>query len=651
MSAARAVALAVLLVGACRDGSTPFQPQPSDGASRVIPGQYIVVFRDTVADPVGFAQSRVGPAQSRANAQGGTLLHTYTSALKGFAARLPDAAVATLRQDPRVAYVEPDRKVTLSGSQQMDANGDPWGLDRIDQRALPLDRTYTYASTGAGVHVYLVDTGIWTAHSEFEGRADNVFDVTGGDGTDCIGHGTAVGGIGGRVTYGGGKGVRLPGVQVFRNCNPEAAPSGMIAGLDWVTAHHASPAVANLPIQADPSTALAAAVKNLWDSGVFLAVTAGNHNVDACLEASGATPFAVAASTRADAKADFSNWGTCIKIYAPGVDIKSTWLGGVTNTVSGTSFAAPHVTGVAALYKATFGDAPSDTVAKWILSNATPGVITGNPDGTPNLLLFSPATAQPPPVANFTFSCSGLTCNFDASSSTAQAAATYGWTWGDATTGSGKTTTHTYTGGGTYNVTLTLTDAGGLRSGAPPPTRTPPHPPPGADVHVRCAGLSCSFTSTSSDPDGSIAGYSWTFGDGGTATAQNPSHTYGTGGSYTVTLRVTDNQGATSSPVSKTVTVTAPNSPPIVNAGPDEGMLTGLFYSLSASFSDANNDGPWSYTISWGDGSSSSGSTPSQGTISASHTYLLLGSYTITVRVTDSHGASGSDSKVVTFIL
>src|SRR5437870_1237296 len=512
MSAARAVALAVLLVGACRDGSTPFQPQPSDGASRVIPGQYIVVFRDTVADPVGFAQSRVGPAQSRANAQGGTLLHTYTSALKGFAARLPDAAVATLRQDPRVAYVEPDRKVTLSGSQQMDANGDPWGLDRIDQRALPLDRTYTYASRGAGV---------------------------------------------------------------------------------------------------------------------FLAVTAGNHNVDACLEASGATPFAVAASTRADAKADFSNWGTCIKIYAPGVDIKSTWLGGVTNTVSGTSFAAPHVTGVAALYKATFGDAPSDTVAKWILSNATPGVITGNPDGTPNLLLFSPATAQPPPVANFTFSCSGLTCNFDASSSTAQAAATYGWTWGDATTGSGKTTTHTYTGGGTYNVTLTVTDAGGSSSGTQPVTVTAPNQPPTAHFTFSCTGLRCSFTSTSSDPDGSIAGYSWTFGDGGTATAQNPSHTYGTGGSYTVTLTVSDNQGATSSPVSKTVTVTAPNQPPTAN-------FTFSCSGLSCSFTSTSSDPDGtiaSYSWTFGDGATATAQNPA-------HSYGAGGRYKVTLRDTDHGGAT-----------
>ncbi len=895
MSAARAVALAVLLVGACRDASTPFQPESHDGASRVVPGQYIVVFRDTVADPVSLAQSLV-------NAQGGTLLHTYTSALKGFAARLPDAGVARLGQDPLVAYVEPDRKDSMPGTQQMDANGDPWGLDRIDQRALPLSGTYTYTSTGAGVHVYLIDTGIWTPHPEFGGRADNLYDVVGGDGMDCQGHGTAVAGVVGAATYGVAKGVFLHGIRVA-DCNFGFSTSGVVAGIDWVTANHQSPAVANIPMQADPSTALATAIKKLWDSGVFVGTTAGNHNQDACLEASGGTPFPVAASTRTDARADFSNWGPCVKIYAPGENIKSTGLGGTTPTVTGTSFAAPHVTGVAALYKATFGDAPSDVVATWILNNATPGVITGNPDGTPNLLLYSPAapsnqppvanftsscsalscsftstssdpdgsiaayswtfgdggtaTAQnpshtygtggsytvtltvtdnqgatsaptsktvtvtppnQPPTANFTFSCTGLTCSFDASSSTAQATATYSWSWGDAATGTGKTATHTYGAAGSYSVTLTVTDGGGSNSvsetvtvspanqppsaaftsscsgltcsftstssdpdgsiasyswtfgdgatstaqnpshlygasgtytvtlqvtdnqgatnstsnnitvTAPnqPPTATftfscsaltcsftstssdpdgsvasyswtfgdggtstaqnpshtygaggsytvtlrvtdnqgaqstptsktvtvnAPNQPPTANFTFSCSGLSCSFTSTSSDPDGTIASYSWTFGDGGTATAQNPSHTYGTGGSYTVTLRVTDNQGATSSPVSKTVTVTAPNSPPIVNAGPDEGMLIGLFYSLSASFSDPNNDGPWSYTISWGDGSSSSGSTPSQGTISASHTYLLLGSYTITVKVTDSHGASGSDSKAVTFIL
>src|SRR2546427_8682400 len=329
------------------------------------------------------------------------------------------------------------------------------------------------------------------------------------------------------------------------------------------------------------STALATALKNLWDSGVFIATTAGNYNVDACTQASGQSPFAVAASTRTDAKADFSNWGTCVKIYAPGVDIKTTWPpalpstsfavsnGDGTATASGTSFASPHVAGVAALYKATFGDAPSDVVANWILNNATPGVITGNVDGTPNLLLYSLATGQAPPVANFTSSCTGLTCSFDASSSTAQATATYSWTWGDAATGTGKTATHTYGAAGSYSGTPTATDGGGSNSVSKTVTVSPANQPPSAAFTSSCSGLTCTFTSTSSDPDGSIAGYSWTFGDGGTATAQNPPPNYGTGGRQTAHLTVTGNRGATSTPTPKTVTVPPANKPPTGNLTPD----------------------------------------------------------------------------------
>src|SRR3989454_2051032 len=430
MSAVRAVALTVLFVlSACRDALTPTQPGPRNGANGVIPGQYIVVFRDSVADPVGLAQSLV-------KAQGGTLLHGYTSALQGFAARLPDAAVAALRQDALIAYVEPDREdsmpgthpqslgpmgalpfdrphsppsagagvvrsdraVSLSVTQQMDEKGDPWGLDRIDQRAVPLSGTYTYTSTGAGVHVYIIDSGIWTAHSDFEGRADIVYDYAGGDGQDCWGHGTLVAGVAGAATYGIAKGVFLHGVRVWAaDCKGSFITSDVIAGIDWVTANHQSPAVADVLMQPEPSTALATAIKNLWDSGVFVSTAAGNDNADACQRASGQTPFAVAASTKLDAKADFSNWGQCVKIYAPGELIKSTWLRGLTSIETGTSFAAPHVAGVAALYKATFGDASSDVVANWILNNATAGVITGNRPGTPNLLLYSPAGPVPPP--------------------------------------------------------------------------------------------------------------------------------------------------------------------------------------------------------------------------------------------------------------
>src|SRR5436853_2668823 len=367
MSAARAVALIALLVGACRDASTPLSTGSRDDATRV-PGQYIIVFQDTVADPGGLAQSLV-------QAQGGTLLHTYTSALKGFAARLPDAALATLGQNPRVASVEPDQNGSVAGpqaldridqralprsgtstssapnplvayaasdqttTQQMDAQGNPWGLDRIDQRTLPFSGTYTYTSTGANVHVYIIDTGIWTAHPEFQGRADNVYDFAGGTGTDCFGSGTAVAGVVGSATYGVAKGVWLHGVRVY-DCTGAGLNSDIVAGVDWVTTHHASPAVANLAVSLGPSTALTTAVKNLWNSGVFVVTTAANHNADACEEAGGASgAFTVAASTAYDTKAGFSNWGPCVQIYAPGEYIQSTWLGGLTNIVSGTSYA------------------------------------------------------------------------------------------------------------------------------------------------------------------------------------------------------------------------------------------------------------------------------------------------------------------------
>jgi PKD repeat protein len=177
--------------------------------------------------------------------------------------------------------------------------------------------------------------------------------------------------------------------------------------------------------------------------------------------------------------------------------------------------------------------------------------------------------------------------------------------------------------------------------------------PPVAAFSSSCSALTCNFTSTSSDPDGSIASYSWTFGDGGTSTAQNPSHTYAAGGTYTVTLRVTDNQGAQSTTTSKTVTVTAPNQAPVVNAGPDDQATTGLLYSFTWSFTDANHNGPWSYTINWGDGSTSSGTVSSEGSFSAGHTYIIIlpRSFTITVTVRDAAGASTSDTKVVSVLL
>jgi len=380
------IIFAALVLAACQDptrpGSTGSPDSANLGPTSHVTDQYIVVFRDQVADPAATARTLV-------TAHGGSLLHTYTAAIKGFAARLPAPAVTALRLNPLVASIEADQVYSIDVTQNMDANGDPWGLDRIDQGALPLSRSYTYTSTGAGVHAYIIDTGIWTLHGEFGGRANNVFDAYGVTGEDCNGHGTHVAGTIGAATYGVAKGVALHGVRVL-SCAGIGLNSDVIAGVDWVTANHASPAVANMSLGGGKSAALDAAVTSLWNSGVFLAVAAGNDNADACNSSpSGASGvYTVAASEKTDAKASYSNWGACVEAYGPGSSIKSTWLAGLTMTLSGTSMATPHVTGVAALYKATFGDAPSATVGNWITSSATAGAITGNPGGTPNRLLF-----------------------------------------------------------------------------------------------------------------------------------------------------------------------------------------------------------------------------------------------------------------------
>src|SRR6266480_2482274 len=386
-SAARVVALAFLAaLAGCESMSNPAQQTPDPGnrtaAVESVPGQYIVVLQDNVADPATVARDLVSSA-------GGSLLHVYTSAIKGFAARLSAPAAAALEGNPLVAYVEADQVMRADVTQAMDANGDPWGLDRIDQGALPLSGTYTYTSTGAGVHAYIIDTGIWTLHPEFGGRANNVFDAYHATGEDCNGHGTHVAGTIGAATYGVAKAVSLHGVRVL-SCAGIGLNSDVIAGVDWVSANHVNPAVANMSLGGGKSPALDQAVTNLWNSGVFLAVAAGNDNVDACTESPSGAPsvFTVAASEKTDAKASYSNWGTCVEAYAPGSAIKSTYLVGTTMSLSGTSMATPHVVGVSALYKATFGDQPSATVANWIITNSTAGVITGNVSGTPNRLLF-----------------------------------------------------------------------------------------------------------------------------------------------------------------------------------------------------------------------------------------------------------------------
>ena len=382
------VVAGLLVLAACQDAASPEQASGiapnarGQGApARTVPDEYIVVFKGDVTNVRGLAEAL-------ARTHGGRLRFVYTSAVRGFAAHLSPAAAAALTHNPLVAWVEPDQQVSLDATQNMDAVGDPWGLDRIDQSALPLSRTYTYTQTGSTIYAYIIDTGISTSHPDFGGRAANVYDALGLTGEDCHGHGTHVAGTVGAATYGVAKAARLRGVRVL-SCAGLGLTSHIIAGVDWVRANHVKPAVANMSLGGGASPTLDAAVNNLAAAGVFVAVAAGNDNVDACTAspAGASGVFTVASSEKTDLKSSFSNWGTCVEAYAPGTAIKSTWLLGGTNTISGTSMASPHVAGVAALYKGTFGDASQSTVANWIISNATAGVITGNPAGTPNRLL------------------------------------------------------------------------------------------------------------------------------------------------------------------------------------------------------------------------------------------------------------------------
>ena len=304
---------------------------------------------------------------------------------RGFAARLDAAAVRRLERH-RGVLAEPDKSVAVTTT----VSTRSWGLDRIDQRALPLNGNYRYANTARTVHAYVRDTGIATSHPDFVGRAEVAFDALGGDGQDCNGHGTHVAGVIGGTAYGVAKRVRLEAVRVM-DCSGSSTTSAVLAGIDWVRRHAVKPAVANLSLGGGFSTVLDRAVDDLADSGVVVAVAAGNSAADACQSSPAAASrvLTVAASDRTDTRAPWSNTGSCVDLFAPGVSITSDWLGGGTKVASGTSMASPFVTGAAALYLSKHPSDSTATVVAWLEKQATAGRIKRDPRGTPNRLLYT----------------------------------------------------------------------------------------------------------------------------------------------------------------------------------------------------------------------------------------------------------------------
>jgi subtilisin family serine protease len=404
LSAAAALTLTTVATAASAQPAAPVGRQTAailgESAPGAIKDSYIVVFRDT-AVPAGRVAASAGDLAERF---GGRVARSYTRTVRGFSVRMPAAAARVLAAHPSVAYVEQDRVVSMDTTQ----TNPPWGVDRVDQRALPLSKSYGYAGSTADVTAYILDTGIRTTHADFGGRASSGPDFIDNDAVsqDCNGHGTHVAGTVGGARYGVAKEVKLVGIRVL-NCEGSGRYSQIIAGVDWVTANAVKPAVANMSLGGTTSTALDDAVRRSIASGVTYAVAAGNDNVDACTKSPARTPQAitVGATDSADARASFSNYGSCVDIFAPGVRIVSAGTSGdtVAATMNGTSMAAPHVAGAAAVVLAATPSATPAQVRDALVGGGTAGVVAGAGSGSPNRLLYTGvgvAPAAPAPTAS-----------------------------------------------------------------------------------------------------------------------------------------------------------------------------------------------------------------------------------------------------------
>lgn len=597
-----------------------------------IPGQYIVVMKEAAtAQAMSATQVQAMTASKAARIAklvDGKVVRTYHKALYGFLMRMDANYMAQLRADPDVDFIEQDQIISINAVQ----SNATWGLDRLDQPTRPLNQQYQYETDASGVNAYIIDTGIQLNHNEFGGRAQAGFTaIQDGNGVnDCNGHGTHVAGTVGGTTYGVAKKVNLYAVRVL-GCDGSGSNSGVIDGVEWVAQNAQLPAVANMSLGGGPSAALDAAVRKAISKGVSFAVAAGNETADACQGSPNAVAEAltVGATNKTDARASFSNWGSCVNIMAPGQDITSAWIGSTskTNTISGTSMASPHVAGVAALYLADHPAATPAQVFSALVASASNGVVS-DLRGSPNRLLQvslgnggsqpapqpepqpqpQPQPEQPAvvelvngaPVAGISGKAGEnrfFTMNVPGDATALSFTLTGGTGDADMYVRFGQQPTESaYDCRPFVNGNEELCEIGNLRAGTwhvmvngwkngPGYTNTSltgrfdqhVNEAPTASFTHTADALTARFDASSSvDADGTIRSYVWNFGNGQQGTGAISTVTYAQAGTYTVTLTVMDNEGADAT-LSKQVTVTAaaPVTAPCSNCELFSGRLNG----------------------------------------------------------------------------